>query len=444
MATYTKNVRQYSQKLPPDTMEFLRWLAAAYAKVKKTTYERYGGIGSLSKLTPGYTALNEMRASNMRLELGLPVAYYELAILDALTAIKSRWGVLRDTLKRLAAFHEGFSREDKTYIYTVLKWGNVYAAILKGEDYEEPNLVKDLQVDKHRLNNWLCRQTRKHLGKIQARSDNGFTIAPKAAYSYRHGVMRIAGRQPRKRVEIPLKDERQFSRQLRVDIKEDYVVITAPITKEAKLPEGWTNEIFVHIGDVDALTLSNGHIYGAGLNKLTYEETARLTSKNRLRSKYHNMGRQALSEGKIERAASISVNNLGKIKYKRQKERNRARTENFINAALNKMLSEEKPCRIVITHPVKVGKNTKLTKCAKRKLARSFRGFIRERLQEKCEEYSIEVVRISSKDTRLICSSCGHIGKTSVGNRFYCDYCGYDAQMSLNEARNIEKKYMLQ
>ena len=48
VATYTKCVRQYRQKLPSDTIEFLMWLAGAYAKVKKTVYERYGGMGVLA------------------------------------------------------------------------------------------------------------------------------------------------------------------------------------------------------------------------------------------------------------------------------------------------------------------------------------------------------------------------------------------------------------
>jgi len=424
-------------------MEFLRWLARTYAKVKNTVYERYGGVKSLGKLTPGYTALNEMRASGMRLKLGLPAVYYELAVLDALTAIKSRWGVLRDMLKRLAAFNEDFSKEDMIYIYTVLKWGSVYAAILQGEKFEEPNFIKNLQVDKSRLNNWIRRQTRKRLGKIKAHCNDCFIISPKAGYSYKNGIMRIAGRQPGKRVEIPLKDERRFNRQLRVNIKEDYVIISAPITKEATLPEGWTNEIFVHIGDVDALTLSNGRIYGEKLNAMTDVETERLNSKNRLRNQYHSMGQKALSEGKKGKATAIYVNNLGKLKYQRQKNRNRKNTENFINAALNKMLLEEKPCRIVITHPIKASKGVKLSKSAKRKVARSFRGYIRERLQEKCEERSIEIIKISSKDTRLVCSNCGKMGKAIVGNRFQCDSCGYKATTSMNEARNIEKKYIL-
>ena len=444
MATYTKNVRQYSQKLPPETMKFLKWLVEAYAKVKKTTYERYSGIGSLGKLTPGYTVLNEMRTSTMRQELGMPVVYYELAILDALAAIKGRWGILRDTLKRLAAFHENFTQEDRTYIYTILKWNSVYAAILQGKTYEEPNLAKDLPVDKQRLNNWLCRQTRKRLGKVQVRQETGFTISPKAGYSYKNGVMRIAGRQPRKRVEIPLRDGRQFSRQLHVEVKEDYIILTAPITRKSFLPKGWTNEIYVHVGNVNALTLSNGHVYGEGLSRMTDAETERLDAKNRLRNQYREAGREALAEGNSNKAAFISRHNLGKLKYQRQKERNRVRTEGFINAALNRMLAEEKPCRIVITHPVKVGKGGNIAKSAKRKLARSFRGFIRERLQEKCEERAIELVRIPSKGTGLICSVCGETGKTAVGNLFKCPHCGYEAAASLNGAKNIEKKYRLE
>lgn len=444
MATYTKNVRQYSRKLPPETMKFLRWLVKAYAKVKKTTYERYSGIGSLGKLTPGYTVLNEMRASDMRQELGMPVVYYELAILDALAAIKGRWGILRDTLKRLAAFHEGFTKDDRTYIYTILKWNSVYAAILQGKDYEEPNLVKELSVDKQHLNNWLCRQTRKRLGKVQVRQETGFTISPKAGYSYKNGVMRIAGRQSRKRVEIPLRDGRKFSRQLHVEVMEDYIIFTAPITKESFLPEGWTNEIYVHIGNVDALTLSNGHVYGEGLSRLTDAETERLDAKNRRRNQYRAVGLEAMAEGNLSKAAVITRHNLGTLKYQRQKERNRAKTEGFINAALNSMLAAEKPCRIVITHPVKVGKGGRIAKSAKRKLARSFRGFIRERLQEKCEERSIELIRIPSKGTGLICSVCGEAGITAIGNRFKCPHCGYEIAASLNGARNIEKKYRLE
>jgi len=105
------------------------------------------------------------------------------------------------------------------------------------------------------------------------------------------------------------------------------------------------------------------------------------------------------------------------------------------------MLAEEKPCLVVVTRPIRIRKNKRLAKSAKRKLARSFRGFIRERIREKCEERAIEFVKISSKDTRLVCSNCGELGQATKDNRFHCDFCGYEASIFMNEAVNIENKY---
>ena len=114
-----------------------------------------------------------------------------------------------------------------------------------------------------------------------------------------------------------MRDGRKFSRQLHVEVKEDYIVLTAPITKQACLPEGWTNAIYVHIGNVDALPLSNGHIYGEVLGKLMDVETERLNIKNRLRNQYRNAERKALTNGRADKAETISVNNLGALKYQR-------------------------------------------------------------------------------------------------------------------------------
>ena len=95
-------------------------MVIAYAKVKNTTYEHYSGIGSFGKLTLDCTVLDEVCFAGIRQELRFPAVCYELAIWDVLAAIEGRWGILRDTLKRLAAFHEVFAKEDRTYIYTIL------------------------------------------------------------------------------------------------------------------------------------------------------------------------------------------------------------------------------------------------------------------------------------------------------------------------------------
>ena len=62
-----KTVHQYNREpLSDDTMGKLLEIAADCCKVKNYVYARYGGIGSLAKLYPGYTIQNEMTASGLR------------------------------------------------------------------------------------------------------------------------------------------------------------------------------------------------------------------------------------------------------------------------------------------------------------------------------------------------------------------------------------------
>ena len=59
--TIYKTIHQYS-KLPVSESDMgkLREIAEDYCKVKNYVYARYGGIGGLGKIYPGYTVQNEM------------------------------------------------------------------------------------------------------------------------------------------------------------------------------------------------------------------------------------------------------------------------------------------------------------------------------------------------------------------------------------------------
>ena len=71
-----KTVRQYNREpIPPEDMAKLQEIADDYSRVKNYVYDRFGGIGSLSKLYPGYTVQNEMTAANLRKALRLPSVY---------------------------------------------------------------------------------------------------------------------------------------------------------------------------------------------------------------------------------------------------------------------------------------------------------------------------------------------------------------------------------
>lgn len=149
---------------------------------------------------------------------------------------------------------------------------------------------------------------------------------------------------------------------------------------------------------------------------------------------------QNIEDGNLQKTEKIQVNNLGKLKYNRQKEKERLRTTTFINSEINRMLRTEKPARIVITRPVTKNKTKIYSKSANRKLARSFRGYIRERLAYKCKLNAVEFVEISSKGTGWICSECGSQGKRQ-GMAFVCEQCGLQTTIAQNSARNIQQKY---
>ena len=97
-----KTVHQYNKKpIPKEDMRKLLDIAEDYRKVKNYVYARFGGIGSLGKLYPGYTVQNEMTESGFRENLGLPSVYFYLAIFDALGDIKCQWTKTKTRLRQL-------------------------------------------------------------------------------------------------------------------------------------------------------------------------------------------------------------------------------------------------------------------------------------------------------------------------------------------------------
>ena len=439
-STMTKIVWQYSEPLPEETMVFLREIAEDCCKVKNYVYERYSGVKNLNSLTPVYTILNEMRYCGLREQLNLPTVYYELAIADAVTNIKSSWSIVKNKVGEKITANENLSDNDRIYLRTVLKMGSVYAAVLNRQEYEMPRNAIGLDIDVKRLNNLLCRLTRRTLTQPKTDNISSFRISPNG-YSYKDGVIRIVCRVPRKRISIPLKDKRTFDRQIQVHIKDNFVALAVPIEAKVKKHQDYTNTVYIYIGNQDMFTLSNEHVYGTSLSELIYPETERLAKKNQERHRVYTAYRQNVENGNRQKTENIEANNLGRHKYDSQKEKEKRRTTNFINTEMNRMFRTEKPARIVITKPVTKNKTKLYSKSGNRKLTRNFRGYIRERLIYKCQVNAVELVELNSKGTGRICSACGAEGKLQ-GKEFACESCGLRSTIALNSAKNIQQKYM--
>lgn len=303
-----------------------------------------------------------------------------------------------------------------------------------------PEKAAGLAIDTERLNNLLRRLTRRYLVKPapSGRADS-FCVSP-GGYSYRDGALCLVSRVPRKRIRLPLKDDRTCDRQLRICIRQSDVAIALPVNRKMRRHEDYQNTIFVHLGYRDMCTLSSGNIYGEGLGELASAKSERLMEKNRERGRMRNSYRKSIAEGDRKKAADIEANNLGGIKYDHRKKKEQAQIESCVNAGINRMLEAEKPGTIVITKPVTINKKNPGYKPANRKHSESPQGYVRRRMLQKCHTNGITLVEISSKGTGSICSSCGSEGKR-LAEGFICETCGFQSSIALNGARRIEQIY---
>lgn len=439
--TACRTIHQYNKDpIPDEDMKKLQEIAEDYRRVKNYVYARYGGIGSLSKLYPGFTVQNEMTASGLRAELGMPSVYFYRAVFDALADIKSQWAKSKTKLSALIGRNDNLTAEEKHYLRFLMKSPNAFEAALNQKPMQLPQEMqtkyKELYmcVDPEKLHRYLGRQVRKyHMRKMHSEKAEGFYITERA-YRYgeeksgqeenkalkRHGIF-IATKESRKRIFIPLTDENAYSKQLFIKLKpeENGVEIHVPIEIKVKNHRNYTKEVGLSMGMRHMFTTHEGKVYGEKFGELQQELADYMST--------------AMATYRRERE-----NNAGRKKYQARKAKLNAKIESYVNHEINRLLEEEKP---KILYLPKLPKNSGAGYNRKINYAVGVwkKGLIRERLQQKCLEHSVEIVEVFGKGISLECSECGSTGKYS-GELFYCNTCGYQTDKKINAARNAVKR----
>lgn len=439
--TACRTIHQYNKEpISVEDMRKLLEIAEDYRRVKNYVYARYGGIGSLSKLYPGYTVQNEMTASGFRAELGLPSVYFYRAVFDALADIKSQWAKTKTKISYLIGKNDGLSDEEKHYLRFLLKSPNAFDAVLNQKAVQLPQEIQAKYeelcscVDVEKLHRYLARQVRKyHIRKLHSDNADGFYITERA-YRYgkekkgrdenmaagRYGIF-IATKENRKRVFVPLTDENAYDKQLYIKLKPEEcgVEIHVPIEIKVKIHRDYVKEVGLSIGMQHMFTTHEGVIYGERLGALHQELVDYMGA--------------ATATYRREKA-----NNAGRKKYQARKAKLDAKLESYVNQEINRLIEEEKPKVIYLP---KLPKNSMAGH--NRKINYSVgvwrKGLIRERLQQKCLEHAVEIVEVFGKEISSECSECGSIGKYS-GDIFRCGSCGYEADKKRNAAKNVLKR----
>lgn len=433
--TACRIIRQYNREpLPNEDMKKLQEIAEDYCRVKNYVYARYGGIGSLSKLYPGYTVQNEMTESGLRAELAMPSVYFYRAVFDALGDIKSQWAKTKTKLLKLIGQNENFTPQEKHYLRFLLKAPNAFEAVLNQKQVQLPGEMQDkyeelaADTDSEKLHRYLNRQVRKyHLRKLHTDSAMGFYITERA-YRYgldretgkRHGIF-IATKENRKRIFVPLTDENVYDRQLFIRLKPDEggIEIHIPLEIKAKVHRDYIREVGLSMGIEHMITTHEGNVYGVGFGELHREFVS-----------YMNESAAAYRREK--------ANNAGRKKYLAKKARLDARIESYVNHEINRLIEEEKP---KILYLPKLPKNSQggYNKKINYSVGIWKKGLVRERLRQKCMEHSVEIKEVFGRAISATCSNCGATGKHD-GAGFRCGSCGYESDKKTNAARNALKR----
>ncbi|MDE7360129.1 MAG: hypothetical protein K2N39_12030, partial [Lachnospiraceae bacterium] len=360
-------------------MRKLQEIAGDYRTVKNYVYQRYGGIKSLSIIYPGYTVQNEMTASGLRASLGLPSVYFYLAVFDALGDIKNQWTQTKGRIEKCIRENENLTPEDRHYLRFVMKQSDCFEAILLekeiqlSEAWEKTFREVRTGVEENRLNQYLRRQVRRHFKKMHTDTVDGFSVSGKAYRYDNHGIY-LAIKEKRKRIFIPLTDNNRYTKQLYIRIfpEERNVVIHAPVERKVRQHEDYRGEIGLAMGIRTMFVTDKGSIYGEKYSDHQYALS------------------EYVREGNI-RYRRNKDKNPGRKKYTAGRERREEALHTYINAEINRMLRTEKPGVIYLPklpQSSKAGVNKKINSS----VSMWQKGYVRNRLTQKCREQAIELI----------------------------------------------------
>lgn len=428
--TICKTIHQYNDKpISGEDMKKLQDIANDYGKVKNYVYQRYGGVTGLPKIYPGYTVQNEMTETGLRGTLMLPSVYFYLAIFDALGDIKSQWTRTKTKVLTLIKKNQGLAADEKHYLRFLLKISNVFTAVLMQESMDSQTLPKDIRskfeelskhIDTGKMHRYLCRQVRKYHVRLHTEITDGFSISERAYRYGDHGIY-ISTKENRKRIFVRLTDNNKYKNQLHIKLypEKSSIEIQTPVNAAVHSHEDYTNQIGISVGMFTMIITDKGHEYGEQFGKY----------------------QTGLADWVREQTGKYNANrasNPGRKKYTAKKHRLDEQLHSYINMELNRFLKTEKPEIIYmpkLPRP-KAGGNVKKINYS---VTMWQRGYIKNRLIQKCREQSVKLVEVLGKDISNECSQCSALGSKKEG-MFICPACGYQVKEKENAAQNARKR----
>ena len=436
MEIIIKTVKQYSYELDDSDLNDLLFIGEHYRNAKNYIFSRYSGINSIHLILSERKIRDEWTKTEFYRQWKLPARYWKLALTEAFDNIKSQWSNIKKKIKQTSLRNQNLSSVDRHYINYMLKSNILYHKILIRENFELVDKFKDKSLNLKRLNNLIIRLTRKFKNKIPYTIKPTFSIDT-GLYRYHNGTINITCARKGKRIPVKLTDSNVYDRTMIIKFNDKKIEIHCPLRTKIKKNKN-TNIVGLDKGYKYLLATSENNFYGKNLNDYLSMETERLNLINQNRNRFYDLCRKHIELGNFDKAENIQKYNLGKIKYNKNKKRYDEKVKSYINHSLNNFFENEKPKEVVMEQLDFISWDKRYPKGIKRKLSRWIKGYIKKRLEYKCNQNQIRFTYINPAYTSKVCSNCGKFGKRK-NNIFECPSCGI-FHADINASKNILKR----
>lgn len=444
MKTLVKTVKQHS--LAVKNIIELITIAKEFITVKNYVYSRYSGINSLLILSSYKKEIRDIWVKNgFAKQWGLPARYWKMALDEAVANIKTEWTNTKNRVKQAVYHNSNITEDEIRYILYILKCDSILFSILTRKTFNTPEKLKELKIREKYILNLIRRYIRKYKGSIPHSYKAKSFMIDADMYEYRLRdnklYLYIQGITRNQRIEVELKDKNIHKGNLRLIIKDNAIEVQK--AKNINVKANRTGEekiIGIDKGYICLIATSDNKFYGEHLNDYLSVESERLNKVNAERNRKWSLMKKYEEEGNIRKSENIKNFNLGRVKYNINKLKFDSRVKSYINKELDRFIREDKPSEIIVEDLTFANYYKDYPAHIKRKLSRWIKGYIEERIEYKCELYSIARTIINPAYTSQVCHKCGEFGERN-NKIFKCLSCGiFDADY--NASNNIKlRKY---
>lgn len=448
-----KDVKNYSYKnMPQEDLELISKTCEEYAHAYNYFTERYSGIRNLvntSSVTSTRINIRNVlyKDTYFRREVPMQVNLWKCALEDATANIRSMWSNLFNKIRRKMYRNENLNNTQRHLINYLFTLKSELEKILNKKNPDMPEYFsEDISEEMFRktcilLRRYIRRYKPKKSKNYKKRSYN--LTSDMYKYVEKEGILYISVMTSKrgKRVEIPLKSNIRFSKNIRLVLDRDKnrVVIHSCIESQTNPVKPIKNkEIGIDKGIKKIVSTSTKNTYGTNISNILKKKADWETEKLKRRKVHLKAYRQAIKNGNVKKANKILENNLGKKAWNRIENRYQENIKSKVNHNIRLFFTTEKPETIVLEDLSFTSWTKPMNSKKKYLLSSWFKGYLDDRFVYLAEYYNCKIIYVNPAYTSQVCSFCGHLDKDSrKGERFKCTKCGSEIDADINGAINI-------